>query len=345
MNYKNKIYNPNAIQGWLQRISGDAARRSKSKSLDSSINDILKQLLGVQVGTPGSAKQVNDLMENLGNTTSAYTSAQMDGSMSGLGNVGQSIGAGMLGSLFNFGLNQASAAIAYQRQNQFYDEHISMPAKVREYQNAGLNPMALAGAGVGATSAPQVNQGAPADASGLVASLLEYKSKMRELDIQDKAVDADIDLKKSNEVLNYANVDKVFSETDKISAEAFIVKVQGRYVDSKEQVMLSNLLADLGVKDATITKYDAEAASAWADANLKDITSQYQGALMEAKTKEAYASAVQSYAIAAKERFTADYMRDHNGANPPAGMIGSVAGLCSEAANRITNGISKLFSK
>lgn len=81
------------------------------------------------------------------------------------------------------------AQITRDWQEDFYNNHLSMPAKVQEYKDAGLNPYALAGSGVGATSAPSGAQASGASAAvnpfpQILGSILDYSLKANELDIQ-----------------------------------------------------------------------------------------------------------------------------------------------------------------
>ena len=55
--------------------------------------------------------------------------------------IGSVLGIGS--DLLGYAHADIASKVAYERQNDFYDNHISMPAKVQEYEDAGLNPMAL----------------------------------------------------------------------------------------------------------------------------------------------------------------------------------------------------------
>lgn len=232
--------------------------------------------------------------------------------------------------------NAAQTELAYQRQNEFYNSHLSMPAKVKEYQDAGLNPMGLASAGVGATSAPSVQQAAPAVdlATSLVPSLLEYRAKMRELDIQEKAVNADVGYKASLVNVNEATVGKIFAEKDKISAEAFILQIQGKYADEKEKAVVDNLLKDLDIKDAEISKKDAETALVW-------LQAEWLPKLNESQVKLNDASARAANARAAVDEFERQYMDSHDGMHAPSGEVAAIATMLMNATTEgtATNGL------
>lgn len=139
-----------------------------------------------------------------------------------------------------------------------------MPAKVQEYQEAGLNPMGLAGAGVGATSAPSVDMGQTPDIggtiSGLLGSLLNYKlgmkeiaAKNREIDIQGKNVASEID---------YRATQKLYQEkiNDWFDANqiASIGKMQAETKDALQRVNTGE--ADELLKLAGVSKTEAESA-------------------------------------------------------------------------------------
>lgn len=236
--------------------------------------------------------------------------------------------------------------------------------------------MGLAGAGVGATSAPAVAQGQTPNADGAVSvltALLDYKAKMKQISVEEKRVGIEqeklpamleqmfttaeknrantewygVATQKATEEVNLvkANVAKVFADAEKVSAEAFILEIQGQYADATAKANLENLLKDLNVKDAQISKADAETAVAWTTANLNGIIAKYQGALMAAQTESARASAVDAFARGALTEFEKNYKVTHNGSEAPKGTYAAVISLCSEAANRITNGAINVIDK
>lgn len=172
----------------LTKIDSDAL-------LEKSINQMLVNLIG-EPGVSAGKSTLAQTQTVTPESRSSYTSSQLYDPSSDLDAIGaasfkQAAGIGLL----NFALNQVTAAQAYARQNQFYDAHMSMPAKVKEYQDAGLNPMALAGAGVGATSAPSVPQaeGAGIDMGGILQSLLGYKTQMAAIEVDKERVQAQKD--------------------------------------------------------------------------------------------------------------------------------------------------------
>lgn len=300
------------------------------------INSLLTSILGKPGKSAGHAGDSRGMGTNNGQSyypeqSAMYTSAQIDDMARGM-NASSGKGAGwlgLIGTVLNIGYNQYAAKQAYDRQNEFYNNHLSMPAKVQEYQDAGLNPMALGGAGVGATSAPQVSQAEGGSALvDVLGQLLNYKLKSRELDIQSRVADADIDLKESSTSVNTVTVDKIvaetdriFSETSKIDAESYILQLQGKYADDRFKAELDNLLKDLDLKDVQITKTDAEAANAWIIANYQELQQ-----LAEIKLKKGQSFA--SYAAGALDNYTKEYAESHDGALPYSGIAAAIiAGL------------------
>ena len=132
----------------------------ESISVDELTDSILKAELANILGLPGTSAGNAQLaaVQSAQESAGSYSSAQMD-SVGKSGSVGSGLGLGSrLGNaglmVGQFALNQLSADLDMRRQENFYDSHFSMQAKADEYRKAGLNPMALGGAGVGATSAP-----------------------------------------------------------------------------------------------------------------------------------------------------------------------------------------------
>lgn len=336
------------------------------------VNSMLTALLGRPGVSAGKAQRSLDSQIASGNSTSAYGAAQMDVQSSGMqlgqgAATGVAAGIGLIRDLIGMAYNRKTDSIAYNRQNDFYNNHLSMPAKVEEYQDAGLNPMGLAGAGAGATSAPSVQGTGAPELNGLTSilgDLLSYKAQMARIEVDKQRVSIeerrlpslieqamanaenrrkqvewyDTAISKMNAEITQidANVGKLFAETEKIDAETFLTRIYGQFAEPQQQAMLLNLYKDLGVKDSQISKNDADAALAWANKNLTDITSQYQGELMSANSAASRGRAVVNYAEAAIKEFEVSYKQMHNGASPPSGIVGAVIGVCSSVANRIT---------
>lgn len=94
------------------------------------------------------------------------------------------------------------ASLAYDRQKEFYEDYLSAPAQVRQYKEAGLNPMMLAGGAAGST-APSVPQASAPSApstnfSDVLTSMLSYKIKSRELDIKEQELPSKIAANEAN---------------------------------------------------------------------------------------------------------------------------------------------------
>lgn len=268
--------------------------------------------------------------------------------------------------------NRDAATTAYNRQEEFYNNHLSMQAKVAEYQAAGLNPMTLTGAGAGATSAPSVEQAAPSglNATDMLGTLLNYKARMKEIAVQDKRANIEAsrvslleeelpakieqylanaeERRKRVEVHNSvialnsktldfidARISKVYAEVDNIDAKTFLLNIQGKYADESERARVANLWKDLKVKDSTISRNDAAAALDWSQKNLTDITAKHQGALMDAETEAAWSRAAVNYADEAVKNFEVWYKETHNGSAPPTGIVGALQGICASISNQI----------
>lgn len=280
----------------------DALDRELNRAITSMVSNYLPQVL------QPSVPQAQD-------TRAGYTSAQQ--ATIPQTPVGTGLGTALGTSLGGFALNQLGAEIAFRRQNKFYNEHLSMQAKAQEYAQAGLNPMSLAGAGAGATSAPQVPQATAPDMSSILGTLLDYKTKQRELDIREAETTSRINL-------NTASIGKIFADTDNVSVDTYLKRTYG---SMKEAATVANLLKDLGVKDATITKTDAETAVKWLEADWLPL-------LNAANIKQMSASASASLAKAAIDNYTLTYMKNHDGMNPPSGEIAAIVTTLMNATSK-----------
>ena len=75
----------------------------------------------------------------------------------------------------------------YDLKEKFYQAHESMPAKVAEYQEAGLNPMLLSNSGpVSASTAPAASGASAPSLTDLFSTILNYKLGQRKLDIEEQ---------------------------------------------------------------------------------------------------------------------------------------------------------------
>lgn len=232
----------------------------KSDFTEKLVNEMLYDLLGKPGVSAGKAQ--NSITANAGTSgmsgesTSMYTAAQQD-SYSGAGAGGTAIGAGigLIRDLIGYAHADKAAKVAYNRQNEYYENHLSMPAKVAEYQEAGLNPMGLAGAGVGATSAPSVAQGETPAATAMVdvlGMLLNYK-------LESKAIAADINYKKSRTVAQNIENDYLRREHEqtlrnseatyrKLTADANIAEITAIWCPQMLESQWKNSVADEALK-------------------------------------------------------------------------------------------------
>lgn len=162
------------------------------------VNSMLTFLLGKPGVSAGKAQRSLNSQIASGNSPSAYGSAQMDSQSSGSGSGSTNVepisaAIGLLRDVFSYFHADKSSQIAAKRQEDTYNNHLSMPAKVAEYDEAGLNPMSLAGAGVGATSAPSVPQAETPSADSLTSilgGLLSYKAQMARVEVDRERVKA-----------------------------------------------------------------------------------------------------------------------------------------------------------
>lgn len=172
-------------------ITSKGKKMSDADFTEKLLNDMLYDLIGKPGKSAGKAQ--NSITANAGtsgmsgDSTSMYTAAQQD-TYSGAGAGGTALGAGigLIRDLLAYAHADKAAKVAYNRQNEFYNNHLSMPAKVDEYKEAGLNPMGLAGSGPGATSAPSVDSATTPDASGAIevlGQILNYKLGLKQLEI------------------------------------------------------------------------------------------------------------------------------------------------------------------
>lgn len=225
--------------------------------------------------------------------SSIGSSASVGASAGGGAGAAIATAAGIIDTAINMGFSIYSAKKAYERQNEFYDNHLSMPAKVAEYEEAGLNPMGLAGSGAGATSAPSVSPAEVPDTSTLssiLGSLLSYKAQMARIEvdkervgIQRDSVNSQIALREERRITQQkindwydtnqvANLDKIESETARnielarteqekqalIFNQAVAQEIKNKYADQWERNSLDLQEAELRYKEsATAENYAA----------------------------------------------------------------------------------------
>lgn len=197
--------------------------------------------------------------------------------------------------------NAEQASIAYDRQKEYYEEYLSAPAQVRQYQQAGLNPMMLAGGAAGATS-PSVPQAStssvsPLNLSEVLTSILNYKTNQRELDLREAELPSRIEAnianaRRSNTWSDYHGLDVTSMAQQRLSSsslaleqintekgkqalmEAQISETEARASLTLEQAFnqfISNQYADsyyaneVALQENELALKEAQAAGAWAD--------------------------------------------------------------------------------
>ena len=94
---------------------------------------------------------------------------------------------------------ERQAEVAYERENEFYQNHQTIGAKVDEAQEAGVNPAAIYGnvGGSSAPSVPQASSSAPA-VSDLISAVTNMVMRGKELDLQQALLPSTIAEKEAN---------------------------------------------------------------------------------------------------------------------------------------------------
>lgn len=292
------------IRAGVNRIEGDYTMQA--------VNGMLYELLGNPGVSAGKSKlaPVNTSSASSGTSPSAYSSAQMDSSVdsANISSVGSGI-IGLISTALSMAYNHYEAKLAYDRQEESYNAHFSMPAKVQEYKDAGLNPMGLAGSGAGVTSTPSAPAAQSPDVSGLtevLGSLLNYKARMKDIEVREKGIDAmvaeraerTIQLHKINEWYDtnqMANLGKIEAETSRAFAQAATEEqksallyqqavaeyIRNQYADAYEQSILKLRDAEVAYKNSATAENYARVT----EINQHVQNMVLEGALIVAKTE------------------------------------------------------------
>lgn len=263
-----------------ETLNASIKRALKGKTLEKiDSDDLLKIVLNAElasiIGTPGVSAGQSSITP--GESTSSYNAGQMDAMPRTTSGVGSAIGFDAASTALSFGLNQISAYQAYQRQNAFYNNHLSMPAKVAEYKRAGLNPYLLGGAGVGATSAPNVDQASPVAApGGVLSTILGYKTQMAAIHqqeesnrIREKSVDSEIAYRQEQQETQ-RKVNQWFDANQVVSLNKSIAETQ----DALQRVRTG--AADEALKGVQMSREAALAALTIQQAIEKEIDNRYR---------------------------------------------------------------------
>lgn len=314
MSYKYKSTIAAAYKRHL--IGSDNISKITNDYTDKLLDDALREIIGHPGKSAGKAG--NDVAQNaISNWNNSNPQADYSDSInriysndgSGSGDGGSGVASGVIGlitSLIGMAHADWSAKKAYERQNEFYDNHISMPAKVEEYQEAGLNPMGLAGAGVGATSAPSVDSASTPDLGGitnLLGSILNYKLGKKQLEVE--KYKADIQSKNVASEIEYRTTQRLYQEKVNewfdVNQVASIDKLRADTEKSLQDVKTGQ--ADEALKRAGITKTEAEAGLTIQQMIEKELTNspewkQAELDLMRAKGLAERAAAGESQANA-----------------------------------------------
>lgn len=199
--------------------------------------------------------------------------------------------AGIGTTIYQNAYNKEAADTAYARQDEFYTKHLSMPAKVKEYQDAGLNPMSLAGAGAGATSAPNVQPAAPA---------------------------ADLGNILSNVVNTYNSTRQTSAEVARAKQETLALSIENKWKDALKSIEYQQALANANKTETEIQINKESLRKVIADAKFAEIVAQYQPQVLEAELgnknadtalKKAQTNYTETQEKEAKQRINQAYQR------------------------------------
>lgn len=195
-----------------------------------------------------------------------------------------------------------------QMKDDWYLQHESMPAKVAEYQEAGINPLMMAGNPVAASSAPSSSPSG-GDLSGILGSVLQFGVEKYRTDVQAKLRQQDIDNVKTRNSIERDRVDALrglYGSQERVNTERAI------------QISLDNSLFGL-------RKEGLERDNALKEKNLQQIGQWIQESITRmyvnrAEVKNLYAQAnetdqrrlceaVQEKIFKAQEKYSDDYFR------------------------------------
>ena len=166
-----------------------------------------------------------------------------------------------------------------QKKDEWYLAHESMPAKVAEYQEAGINPLMLSGNPVSATPAPSASPSG-GDLGGIIGSVMQFGIEKYRTDVQAKLKQQDIDnVHTRNDI-----------ERDRVDALRSLYGTQERLnIERTVQVSLDNSLFGLRrealEKDNAIRDKNLQQIGQWIQ---ESITRMY---VNRAQTKNLYAMA------------------------------------------------------
>lgn len=172
----------------------------------------------------------------------------------------------------------------YDRKLDFYNRFESPLAQVLQYKNAGLNPMLLgdgsivsSSGGIGsAGSAPaSTSAGDPSIFVSLLGTLLNFKAKQRQLDIENKAIDIQANRLPSEIHRNLGSGEASFARADEIR---LLASKKAEQLDAqtsvyKEDLNLKKVQEELARAD--ISKKEADAALSIRQEALLAIQEQY----------------------------------------------------------------------
>lgn len=289
------------LTGSLKRaLSGKTLTKISDDYVENQLNKLLVAVIGEPGKSPGKSGLSNSTSAG-GSGASAYTSSQMPSVSSATASSSRSGGSGLLGGLLagifdtannvaNMAYNHMEASLAYSRQNDFYDNHLSMPAKVQEFQDAGLNPYALAGSGPGATSAPSVQKAdGMSGMTDMLGTILNYKLQKENLGIQKDDVASKI-RQREEEIIYQQKVNEYYELGFNVSIDKQLAEID----KLKEELNTEKTIQALN--EAGVTKAQADAYQAFTAGMLNSIDAETRDAWNKADIALKRASEARNYA-------------------------------------------------
>lgn len=159
------------------------------------------------------------------------------------------------------------AELAYQRQQEYYDQNLSMSARRRQYEEAGFNPALLVEGG--AASAPSVPQASAAPTAGNPSS---FFTPLQVFSVVEKLMDIKM---KQAEV---RNIDAETSHTNKETS--WIDAYNTASIDSLK-AGIDKVRSDIDVNESVVEKNIQDVQESISRVSVNESTVQVNGALID----------------------------------------------------------------